>query len=417
MHTLITIPNLIGYSIIIISVCLYIGFKIINPFQIPFPIKIVLYILIIVTGYMLPEIFIIPFISISPGVFHSLLFQMFSWIELLFLGFLSILVIFLITYDICVILIKAAGWIFKIINPQSFIKLRKIFLFLSEKHYFKKSFLYCFLVISALLTGYGVYKATSQSEIKYISVPIKNLPEELKDFRIVQLTDLHAGLLTDQNKIRQIVTQVNKLAPDVVVITGDLVDGNVEFLKDVLIPIGKLKTKYGSFFVTGNHEHYDYFDKWSEELSGLGLTVLINSHCIINLKNQRILIAGVTDYIAGKYDKNYATDPRRTIINAPACQVKIMLAHSPNSIYEVSKLGFDLQLSGHSHGGVYFPVSLIVKLRNFLFKIDNQPFRKGLHKYHNTRIYVSSGIGYWGPPLRIGNPSEISVFFLKEEKL
>lgn len=360
---------------------------------------------------------IIPVITWSPEIIHSLLFQTYSWIGSSIMGFCSILVIFLIIFDACIVLLKITGRIFNKINPHNLNKLQKILTYLSIKQYFRRSVLHSLIVVSALLTGYGIYEVTRQCDINYISVPIKGLPEELNDFRIVQLTDLHIAFMTDQNDIQQIVDRVNILSPDIVVVTGDLIDGPAELLKDVLSPFSKFKTKYGSFFVTGNHEHYDYLDKWFVEFSRLGLKLLINSHSVININSQKIFLAGVTDYRADKYDKNYTTDPEGSIKDAPACAVKIMLAHSPISIYEVSKFGFDFQISGHTHGGVYFPVSLIVNLRNFLFKVDNQPFRKGLHKYQNTWIYISSGIGYWGPPLRIGNPAEIPVIILKEDKL
>ena len=197
---------------------------------------------------------------------------------------------------------------------------------------------------------------------------------------------------------------VNGLGADMVALTGDLVDGTVSQLEKDVAPLAEVKSELGNFFVTGNHEYYSGVQAWVKKIRALGFTVLLNEHRIISRGNGRILVGGVTDYRGGYFMESHRTDPGKAAVGAPAADLRILLAHQPKNIFGASNAGFDLQISGHTHGGQFFPWNFFIGL--------NQPFVKGLHRYRKTMIYVSRGTGYWGPPVRVGAPSEITLLKL-----
>lgn len=259
---------------------------------------------------------------------------------------------------------------------------------------------------SAVLSGYGIYEARRQPILETIEVPIDNLPSGLEGFTIAQFTDIHAGNTIKRHFIQSAVDQVNSLNADAIVFTGDLVDGTVTQLGDEVQPLKELSAPCGVYYVTGNHEYYSFggAEPWVEEMNRLGLIVLINNNKIIEHNNSKLVIAGVTDYRAGSIYPAHKSDPEKAMANAPNDSVKILLAHQPKSIVAASENGFDLQLSGHTHGGQYFPWNFIVTL--------DQPYIAGLHRHKNTWVYVNRGTGYWGPPIRLGIPSEVTLITL-----
>jgi uncharacterized protein len=257
---------------------------------------------------------------------------------------------------------------------------------------------------SGALTLYGFFQARNIPEIKNISVYFPQLPRSLEGFRIVQITDVHVGPTLKRKFVEGIVNQISVLNPDAIVVTGDLVDGNVEYLRHDTFPLSELYAPFGRYFVTGNHEYYSGVHQWLEEIDRLGFTVLINEHRVIKKGDGSILMAGVTDIRMGRHFREHESSPQKAIADSPLCDLKILLAHQPSSIFEASNAGFDFQISGHTHGGQYFPANIVF-----------EPFHlyiSGLHMHDKTWIYVSSGTGYWGPPLRIGVPSEITLFTL-----
>jgi predicted MPP superfamily phosphohydrolase len=258
--------------------------------------------------------------------------------------------------------------------------------------------------ISGIMAGYGLYEARRRADIEEIVVPILDLPRDLQGFRIAQFTDIHVGPTVKRNYVQGIVEQVNGLEADVIAFTGDLVDGSVPGLRDDVAPLENLSARHGTFFITGNHEYYSGALPWIEEARRIGFTVLLNEHRVLQHGAGRIILAGVTDYSAGQFISSQASDPLAALSNSPPADIKILLAHQPRSIFEASKAGFDLQISGHTHGGQFIPWNFLVTL--------GQPYIKGLHKFNNTWIYVSRGTGYWGPPLRLGVPPEITVIKL-----
>jgi hypothetical protein len=264
------------------------------------------------------------------------------------------------------------------------------------------------LAVSGGLTAYGFYQARRRPAIVEVNVPITNLPHDLEGFRIVQITDIHAGLTVTREFVETVVAMANELKGDIIAFTGDLVDGTVDHLREHVEPVSRLSARYGSYFITGNHEYYSGAEPWVEEAKRLGFDVLLNEHRVLRHGNATILLAGVTDSSAGQFVPSHASDPHKAIAGAPPSDVKILLAHQPRSLYEAVKAGFHLQISGHTHGGQFFPWNLVAAA--------GQPFIKGLHKYENSWIYVSKGTGYWGPPVRIGARSEITAITLTADR-
>jgi hypothetical protein len=262
--------------------------------------------------------------------------------------------------------------------------------------------------MAATLTGFAIAEARKIPDIKEVEIPLSGLPPELDGFRIVQITDIHVSPTIKRPFVTGVVQRVNALDADVVALTGDLVDGSVQRLSGDVEPLGEVRARYGRFFVTGNHEYYSGVDRWTEKVKSLGFDVLINEHRLLAPGRGRILLAGVTDFRAGAHKPGHRSDPFKALAGAPAADVRILLAHQPKSVFDASKAGFDLQISGHTHGGQFFPWNMLVPLA--------QPFVAGLHRHRGMQIYVSRGTGYWGPPLRLGSPSEITLIRLRSPK-
>lgn len=252
------------------------------------------------------------------------------------------------------------------------------------------------VVGSLALTALGILQARRPRVVR-VSVPIYDLPPDLEGFRIAQLSDLHVGPTIRRRFVESVVRRTNRLAPDLVAVTGDVADGLVPELREHVEPLSGLRAPHGTFFVTGNHEYFWDVRGWTLELARLGVDVLQNEHRLLVRGNGRLLLAGVTDLSA-------ASDPARALAGAPESDVRVLLAHQPKSAYAARDAGFDLQLSGHTHGGQYFPFNLLVRLF--------QPFVAGLHRLEQMWLYVSRGTGYWGPPLRLLAPSEITLIEL-----
>ena len=261
--------------------------------------------------------------------------------------------------------------------------------------------------LSMGMTGYGLYEARRQPLLERVEIPISHLPGELDGFTIAQFTDLHASMTIRRNFIQSVVDQVNQLEADMIVFTGDLVDGSVEGLRFDVMPLKALSARYGVYFVTGNHEYYSGAEAWIEEAGRLGMQVLLNENKIITVGQHKILLAGVTDYSAGDFIPSQKSDPLKASLTEENPAVRLLLAHQPRSIFEAAGAGFDVQISGHTHGGQYYPWKFLVTL--------SQPYIQGLHRHERTWIYVSRGTGYWGPPLRLGVTSEITVITLKKD--
>jgi len=251
-----------------------------------------------------------------------------------------------------------------------------------------------------LMTLWGLINARRTARVIAVDVPIKDLPVSLHGFTIAQISDIHVGPTIKGDYLQSIVGAVNRLDADMVAVTGDLVDGSVAQLRSHVAPLAGLTSRHGTYFVTGNHEYYSGVTAWVAELRRLGVNVLLNEHVVLRHNDGALVIAGVTDHSGHHFDESHRSDPAASIASAPDHVVRILLAHQPRSAAAALQAGFHLQLSGHTHGGQFWPWNFFVRLQ--------QPFTAGLHRLQTLWVYTSRGTGYWGPPKRFGAPSEIT---------
>ena len=260
------------------------------------------------------------------------------------------------------------------------------------------------LALTPAITVVGFFMARRVAPVVDVAIPVADLPKELEGFTIAQISDMHVGPTIKRNFVEKIVDRVNQLGADMVAITGDLVDGSVRELAHHTEPLARLESRHGTYFVTGNHEYYSGAPAWIRELERLGTHVLLNEHVVIDHDGAALTVAGVTDYSAQYFDPSQRSDPQAAAEGAPAGSTKILLAHQPRSAHGAAAAGYQLQLSGHTHGGQFWPWNLFVRLQ--------QPFTAGLERVGEMWIYISRGTGYWGPPMRFGIPSEITLIRL-----
>jgi len=256
-------------------------------------------------------------------------------------------------------------------------------------------------LLAVLATVIGFIDARRRPRVVNVNVPLAGLPPALQGFTIAQISDVHVGPTIKRDFLRGIVEIVNSLDVDLIAITGDLVDGTVEQLATQVEPLSHLRARHGAYFVTGNHEYYSGAAPWIAELRRLGLHVLLNEHVVLSHGGAPLLLGGVTDYSADRFDPAQRSDPEAALAGAPPdLRPRVLLAHQPRTAAAAADAGFDLQLSGHTHGGQFWPWNLFVRLQ--------QPFTAGLHRLGKLWVYTSRGSGYWGPPKRLGVPSEIA---------
>jgi predicted MPP superfamily phosphohydrolase len=257
------------------------------------------------------------------------------------------------------------------------------------------------LYFSLFVTLAGLVIARRRPGVVEIKIPVVDLPLALHGFSIAQISDVHVGPTIKRGFVEGIVRRVNELKADLIAVTGDLVDGSVQQLSAHTAPLAGLTARHGAYFVTGNHEYYSGERAWTEEIRRLGLRVLKNEHVVLKHDGASLILAGVTDYSAHHFDPAQRSDPAAALRGAPIdAGAKVLLAHQPSSAMAAANAGYDVQISGHTHGGQFWPWNLFV---HFF-----QPFSSGLHRLKNLWIYVSRGTGYWGPPNRFGVPSEIT---------
>ena len=274
--------------------------------------------------------------------------------------------------------------------------------------------------LGLLATVLGFWNARRTARVVRIDVPIAGLPAALHGFTVAQISDIHVGPTIRRSYLARIVARVNGLGADMVAITGDLVDGKVADLQRHVAPLSQLTSTHGTFFVTGNHEYYSGAHAWITELRRLGVTVLMNEHVVLHHDSGHqvapasgrdgeaprkgtapMVVAGVADFSAHHFDETHRSSPTAAMANAPLnAAMRLLLAHQPRSAQAAADAGFDLLLSGHTHGGQFWPWMHFVKYQ--------QPFTAGLNKLKNLWVYTNSGTGYWGPPKRFGVPSEIT---------
>ena len=266
------------------------------------------------------------------------------------------------------------------------------------------------LGLSGLGTLAGLVGARRRAPVRRVDIAVDGLPPALHGFTVAQITDVHVGPTVKRAYVQRIVDAVNALQPDAVAITGDLVDGRVADLQGDVAPLAGLRSHHGSFFVTGNHEYYSGAEEWVQALQGLGVQVLLNRHVVLRHEGAPVVMAGVADWSAGQFVPGHRSDAQAAMAGAPAnAGLRLLLAHQPRSAAGAAEAGFDVQLSGHTHGGQIWPWGFFVRLQ--------QPFTAGLDRLGRLQVYTSRGTGYWGPPLRLGAPSEITcVRFIQSNR-
>ncbi len=259
--------------------------------------------------------------------------------------------------------------------------------------------------VSAGLGAFAVRQGLREVALRELSVELPRLPRALAGTTIVQLTDVHLGPTLGREFLEGLVRRCNALAPDVVAITGDLVDGRVEDLREVVAPLAALEARWGVYFVTGNHEYYSGADAWIAELSRLGVRVLRNERVAIGDGERHFDLAGVDDFNSRGLLPGHGPDLARALAGRDPSRELVLLAHQPAAVHEAARHGVGLQLSGHTHGGQLWPWKYLVRLQ--------QPYVQGLARLRDTWIYVSPGTGYWGPPMRLGTAAEITRVVLR----
>ncbi|MGX1511640.1 metallophosphoesterase [Streptomyces collinus] len=246
--------------------------------------------------------------------------------------------------------------------------------------------------------GYGTYGVLNGPSVKRVTVPLARLPRAAHGFRIAVVSDIHLGPVLGRGFAQKVVDTINSTQPDLIAVVGDLVDGSVKDLGPAAAPLAQLKARHGAYFVTGNHEYFSGAEQWVAEVRRLGLIPLENARTEL----PHFDLAGVND-VAGE-DEGQGPDYDRALGDRDRSRACVLLAHQPVQIHDAVDHGVDLQLSGHTHGGQLWPGNLIAGAAN--------PTLAGLERYGDTQLYVSRGAGAWGPPTRVGAPSDITVIEL-----
>ena len=261
-------------------------------------------------------------------------------------------------------------------------------------------------LLTLVMFGGGLAEYLRGPLVEEVELPVKNLARGMEGYRIVQLTDLHIGVTARAGRISRIVEQANALEPDLIVFTGDMADGTAKDLMADAAPLGRLKARDGKLFVTGNHEYFYDYRGWMAGVPKLGFRILMNSHIRIRKGKGILAIGGIPDSeTSARFTPKQAADPAEAIRGMPEEAIKILLSHQPKDAPQAASAGFDFQLSGHTHGGQYFPWNLVV---------PRMPYaRPGFRKVGDMLLYVSRGTGAWGPPIRLFVPGEITLFRLK----
>nr|WP_206327926.1 metallophosphoesterase [Streptomyces sp. S3(2020)] len=250
--------------------------------------------------------------------------------------------------------------------------------------------------------GYGTYGVLRGPKVKRVTVPLAKLPRAAHGYRIAVVSDIHLGPVLGRGFAQTVVDTINSTQPDLIAVVGDLVDGSVKDLGPAAAPLAQLRAKHGTFFVTGNHEYFSGAEQWVEEVRRLGMRPLENDRTELPYFD----LAGVND-IAGE-SEGQGPDFAKALGDRDTARACVLLAHQPVQIHDAVDHAVDLQLSGHTHGGQLWPGNFLAELAN--------PTVAGLDRYGDTQLYVSRGAGAWGPPTRVGAPSDITVIELASRK-
>ncbi|MGY1872349.1 MULTISPECIES: metallophosphoesterase [Nocardia] len=248
---------------------------------------------------------------------------------------------------------------------------------------------------AATTVGLGAHGVLNGPTVKHVTVPLAKLPRGADGFRIAVVSDVHLGPILGRGFAERVVRTVNDTQPDLIAVVGDLVDGSVEHLRSAVEPLASLRARHGAFFVTGNHEYFSGAEQWVEHVQELGMRLLANTRTEL----PGFDLAGVNDVQGERTGQG--PDFGKALGDRDRSRTAVLLAHQPVLIDDAVAHGVDLQLSGHTHGGQIWPGNYLAGLAN--------PTVAGLERYGDTQLYVSRGAGAWGPPVRVGAPSDITV--------
>jgi uncharacterized protein len=339
----------------------------------------VLFALAVLLVVAMPSSFLLPKSASAPIV----------WVAFVWLGLMFFVVVLLAATDLAQVAARIARGVMSYPGLDA------------ERRVLLKRGIAVLVALGAIGLGIsGLAEGLGQVRVKKIRIALRRIRPGRVGYKIVQLSDIHVGPTIGRAFIEQIVAQTNALNPDLIVITGDLVDGSVASLRDAVAPLADLKAKDGVFFVTGNHEYYSGVEEWLAHLPTLGIRTLRNELVLIGEGADAFELVGVDDWSARGRDDGHGPNLTQAIAKRDRARVLILLAHQPKQIFEAAQADVDLQLSGHTHGGQMFPFGFLVGLE--------QPYVAGFHMHEGTAIYVSRGTGYWGPPMRVGSPAEIT---------
>ena len=303
----------------------------------------------------------------------------------LFFGAIVLLAAMQVILDLISILLFAVTWSFPVVPPDV---------------------RYTIGLAALLLARFGISQAIRVPQVKRIEVGIPGLSPDLDGYRMVQLTDMHISRLFTAAWARAVVEKTNALDADLIVITGDLIDGSLDIRREDIAPLADLKARHGVLTVPGNHEYFFDVERWLAHFSELNMRVLANEHAVIERGEGRLVIAGVTD-LSARFAGAVEPDLERALHGAPAAAPVILLDHQPHMAQRAAKRGVALQLSGHTHGGM-------VRGLDRLVARANNGYVSGFYQVGEMKLYVNNGTGLWpGFALRIGVPAELTLFTLR----
>ncbi|MDH5637232.1 MAG: metallophosphoesterase [Nitrospinota bacterium] len=377
---------------------IYVGHRIITPMGLDLLPKLAAWFLVLASYVMVPLVFSMRLGSPKPFWYVPLF-----WFTFIMFGYVTTIFPLLMTKDVVMWSWTKMGTYSSLNSQQGSVGAP------DEKHRQRQvthQMNMGVMAITLALVLMGMYQAGIAPQVKVVETPVEGLAEGLDGLKIALISDIHISPTVHGDTVADIVRRVNELEPDIVAHTGDLADATVEEMGKDAEPLSGLKAKLGVFFVTGNHEYYWDLKGWLKVVENTGAVALNNEHRLVEHNGARLLVAGITDYSAGGSAPGHKSDPAKALTGAPKRDFTLMLAHQPRSVVAVAATGqVDLQLSGHTHGGQYFPWSIIVRFVH--------PVAPGLSKYEGMWVYLSRGSVYWGPPLRLGSPKEITLIVLR----
>lgn len=306
----------------------------------------------------------------------------FRWVTYVWMGFSFLFAFGFLATDILITSAKVFGIHWAMVGPVTLAQFQALLV----------------STCTLLASLYALYTGLKKPNVKQVSIKLKKWPTALNGFKLIQLSDIHIGPLLDRQFSQWLADTCNDLQADLITITGDLVDGKVADIETEVKPLSQLNAKHGVYFITGNHDHYSNASDWCQALARYGFKILRNQLVTINTGRGQFNLAG-TD----AYQEHLA----QTFANHDAELATILLAHYPATFLEIQNHSVDLQLSGHTHGGQIWPFHYPVKWVN--------KFVAGLYRVGEAQLYVSRGTGFWGPPMRLFAPAEITLLTLYHE--